>query len=63
MTWPNPPQLPNPPREPITVPVKPCCGVLTSDVCDCADLWAETVAAFRSPIRWQAIPDSAEVRR
>lgn len=58
--WPVPPQLPNPPR---TVQLKPCCGLLLSDVCDCADLWAETVAAFANPIRWHVDPNGVEATR
>ena len=57
------PNMPMPGPDTFTVPVKPCCGLLTSDMCDCAQEWAETVAAFRSPILWQAIPDSAEATR
>lgn len=61
MTWPNPPQLPNPPH---TVQLKPCClAVLVNEECDCAEMAAQFQAAFASPIRWQVSPNGVEATR
>ncbi|HEY9413450.1 MAG TPA: hypothetical protein VIQ30_01720 [Pseudonocardia sp.] len=57
------PTMPMPGPDTFTVPVKSCCGLLTSDVCDCAREWAETVEAFRSPIRWHVTPEGVEATR
>ena len=57
------PNMPMPGPDTFTVPVKPCCGLLTSDVCDCAAFLAETVAAFRSPILWHVTPEGVEATR
>ncbi len=66
MTAPLPgPQMPmpGPDAHPITVQLKPCCGLLAGDVCDCADLFAEVVAAFASPIRWHVTTAGVEAGR
>jgi hypothetical protein len=35
------------------IPVKPCCGVLETDVCDCSEFAAEARGVFaRNPIVW-----------
>lgn len=52
--------MPGPDAAPITVPVKPCCGLLAGDVCDCAELAAQILAAFASPIRWTVTPAGVE---
>lgn len=36
---------------PVLVPVKPCCGVLAGDACECAAFAASAEAAFASPLR------------
>jgi len=52
--WPDPaPIRPTGPRvAPITVPVRPCCGVLVSDRCDCACLatQARIITDLSTPI-------------
>lgn len=32
------------------MPLKPCCGRPDTDVCDCAEFFAELVAACQSPL-------------
>lgn len=41
------------PDEPMTIPVKSCCGVLIADQCDCLRELAEAVEALASPLPWR----------
>lgn len=63
MTAPTGPNTGSRPGPQITVPVKPCCGLLVGDECDCADLFAEVLAAFANPIRWTVTPAGVEATR
>lgn len=66
MTVPIPPTGPHTGSRPgpqITVPLEPCCGVFVGEEHDCPAFFAEMVAAFANPIRWDVTAAGVEAQR